>query len=217
MQALHNREHKSYIDEQPELQEILRGWLASLDLDSHSVAHGAPDLEEIECRGRDGFIPYRHNRGGFDLQYMSDVGTCAGCGCGPNLTEIERSEQKAYTEAKLWLKENYASELADVPDEKINYHELCELGKGKLAEELSEAETEWMDETVWWGVRAMYEGRDSAGVHTLMIYCSGNVSGYYGLCGQGSQTLAEFEIRFRTASGLRRRLAQLTAKVQNAF
>jgi hypothetical protein len=216
-QALKYNADSLYLDQQPELQGVLKDWLQGLDLDAGGVAYDKPRLEEIECRSRDGFIRASHNFGGFDLEYLTEVHTCHGSGCGPNLSAIERHVDWAYQASKEFFKEQESAELVGIPDDKIDYHSLYELGRGDLAERLSEIEREHMDTSVYWGVRAMYEGVDSRGVHTLMLYASGNVNEYYGFCGNGSTELGEWTVRFKTASGLRRQLERLTKKVEQVF
>lgn len=212
-QEYRKREHTGYLDQQPELSQVVRTWLESLSLDPHGAAYDEPRLEEIECRGRDGFIPHSHNRGGFDLQYLSEVSTCHGGCIGPNLTGIDRDVQLAYEYAKEWFHDKYP----DILVSDIDYGTLYGKGLGNLAEELSEAEHENMNTPVWWGVRCMYEGADETGTHTLVVYASGNVCEYHDAFQNGSETLGQWELRFKTASGLRRQLERLTSKVTKAF
>lgn len=216
-QEYRSRQHNGYLDDHAEIKAVIHDWLEGLELDRYGVAYDKPRLEEIECRSRDGFIAHSHNRGGFDLEYLSQVSSCVGSGCGPDLAAIDKSADWAYGAALEWFKETKADEIQGLPDDKLNYHDLCELGRSDLAEWLAESEYEHMNTPVWWGVRAMYEGQDENGIHTLSIYASGNVSEYYGFAGKGSETKAQHEIRFRTASGLRRQLERLTKKVERAF
>ncbi len=208
---------RQFLDNQPDLQIVIKEWLESLDLDSGSVAHGDPELGEIECRSRDGFIRASHNFGGYDLCYMADVNSCNGSGGGPNLKEIDRQVDQAYKEAIQWFKDQSFIGLEHLKDDEITYSNLYKLGRGDLAEQLSDAELEWRSSPVWFGVRAMYEGINDKGWHTLMLHCSGNVCEYYGMCGKGSEKLGEFEVKFKTVKGLAKRLKQLKNKVENVF
>lgn len=207
-----------FLDQQPAIQRTIRQWCESLDLDSgHGVAHSDLEVEEIECRSRDGFIRASHNFGGFDATLFSDVDHCNGSGSGPNLKEIDRQVDQAYSEAIRWFKAQAFIGLEHLTDDEITYDNLYKLGRGDLAEQLSEVEREWMDSPVWWGIRAMYEGYDERGVHTLMIYASGNVDQYYGAFGKGSESLGEWTVKFKTVSGLARQLKRLKLKVESAF
>ncbi len=214
--AYKSREHLGYLTDHPELMTILKTWIENLSFD-RGVAYDSPKMEEIECRARDGFYPHSHNRGGFDLEYLSDVRACEGSGMGPNLKEIDKMALAAYEDAKEHFKEQEKESLEGIPDDKINYHDLYDLGLSDLAERLSEIEREYMETPVWWGVRAMYEGRDGAGVHTLCVYAGGNVNEYYGAFGKGSETLGQWELRFKTAASLSRQLKALTKKVEKSF
>jgi hypothetical protein len=213
---MRTRRDPVYLDEQPEIATVIHDWLESLRLDPHGMAFDAPRLEEIECRGRDGFIPHSWNRGGFDLEYQSDLHSCVGSGCGPDLAKIDQGAEHAYKCAADYFRSENAEALAGIPADKVNYHDLYELGRGDLAEELSECETEYMRDAVTWGVRAIYHGPE-AGTHALTVFCSGNVSEYYGAFGKGSEDKLEVTLHFKTASGLARQLARLKSKVEGAF
>lgn len=206
-----------FLDAQPEIQSVLREWMESLNLDPSGLSFDSMQVEEIECRSRDGFIRASHNFGGFDATHMSEVMSCVGSGCGPDLAEIDRQEKQAYAEAIKWFKDQKFIDLEHLTDDEITYPNLNELGRSDLAEELAEVEREWMDSPVWWGVRAMYEGKDDKGIHMLALYASGNVCQYHGAFGKGSETKGEWVLRFKTASGLRRQLERLKTKVESAF
>lgn len=206
-----------YLDQQPELQTVIREWMEALELDDRfKIAHSELEVEEIECRSRDGFIRASHNFGGFDATLFTDVAHCYGSGSGPDLAEIDRQVNQAFAEAITWFKDQKFIGLEHLTDDEITYHNLYDLGRGDLAEKLSEVEREWMDSPVWWGVRAMYEGKAN-GIHTLMIYASGNVDHYHGAFGKGSETKGTWTVTFKTASGLRRQLQRLKARVEQAF
>lgn len=79
-----------------------------------------------------------------------------------------------------------------------------------------DASEDYEDDAVYFGVRAMYEGIH-LGVHTLCVYASQSNCEYSGAFGKNSLTLATYEIRFKTASGLRRQLRALTNKLNKAL
>lgn len=208
---------KTYLDQLPHLERVVREFLETLDLDGPwGVAFDEPKVEVIECRRRDGFIPHAHNCGGFDLEYLTDVGACVGSGCGPNLADIEHAAECAYDYALEAFREQNTEALASIPKDQHNYHSLYELGLSDLAEELSRFEHEAMDTPVWWGVRAMYEG-SMDGVHTLCLHASGNVCEYHGAFGRGSEQKGMWELKFSTAVELRRQLEQLRTAIESAF
>jgi len=203
-----------FLDQLPELQSAIKDWLKTLDMDPGAVAYGEPSLDEIECRSRDGFIRASHNFGGFDITWLTEVSTCAGSGQGPDLVEIDRQESQSYLESVRWFKDQAFIGLEHLADDEITYSNLCEIGRSDLAEQLSEVEREWQDTPIYWGIRAMYEGQDTKGVHVLMLYVSGNVSDYHGAHGKDSEQKFEASVRFRSVSGLLRQLARLKAKVE---
>lgn len=184
---------KTYLEDQPMLSNMIKGWISSLDL-SHDLMQR--DVEPLECMSRDGFYAASHNCGGFDLIAFTDLSYCHGSGYSFGMGK----------QVDKFIKSNL--ELAS---------DHCKTNNITDDEKRYEVEDEFMTEPVWVGVRCMYEGVDSKGIHTLMVYCGGNISEYYGPFQSGSTTLIEFEIRFKTASGLRRQLSNITNKVQNTF
>lgn len=204
-----------FLDQQPALHKAIRTWISTLEMDPQSIAFDSLDIEEIECRSRDGFYRAIHNFGGFDATLLSDVRDCQDS--GPNLKEIDRQIQQARVEAVQWFKDQAFIGLENLTDSQIEYSNLYDLGRGDLAEQLDEVEREWMDSPVRWGVRAMYEGTDERGTHTLMIYSCGNVDQYYGAFGKGSETFGEWCVRFKTVSGLERQLKQIKKQIEKSF
>ncbi len=204
-----------YLKAYSDIEGVLREWMTSLDLDN-GAAWGDGELEEIECKARDGFSPFSHNRGGFDFTFQSDVYNCEGGGFGPNLPAIDSEVEGAYRDAKKWFIEQNADALKDVPEDDVTYSGLYDLGLSSLAEDLAEKEKAYMEKGVRWGVRAMYHG-SKGGVHRLSLFASGNVSEYYSAFGNGSLTLGEWELTFKTASGLKRQLQRLKRKVEDVF
>jgi hypothetical protein len=186
---------KVYLDELSEFETVIKDWLESLSEPYEFYTEG---VEQIDCRSRSGFIPNSWNHGGLDLEFRSDLRMCFGTGVVPNdyiQGEIDRMLDMAY---------EYAKEQGidiNTEDEKVR-------------ERIYEIEDSYLEVPVWLGVRCMYEGIEN-GIHTLKVYVGCNVSEYYGSHGKESKTLAEFEIRFRNASGLNRQLERITKKVEN--
>lgn len=185
---------KTYLVDQPILSKIIRSWLETIDLHSDYCDKG---IEELECMSRDGFVAASHNCGGFDRIWLTDLNWFNGTGYGCGALDSRIEEQ---IEHNLKLAEEHCTENKITEDE-----------------ERYEVENEFLRDAVWLGVRCMYEGIDERGVHTLMVYCGGNISEYYGPHQNGSSKLAEFELRFKTAASLRRQLKRITNKVLNAF
>lgn len=206
-----NFKGKLYLDAQPEFHKIIKDWIENLDIDD---PYAVATTDEIECRARDGFIPFGHNLGGFDKTTWADLYALTDHSYGPKGLNVDKEIEEGYESALAAFKEDKAEFLLGVPDEKINYGDLYELGHPDLAEELSEYERAHLEGPVHWGVRAMYEGVDESGTHTLMVYLSASLDEYRGAFGKYSKTLGEFEITFKTVKQLQSKLKSLKKKVE---
>jgi hypothetical protein len=132
-------------------------------------------LQEICHTSYDGFIPFTN--GGFDLTLPTDLHYVYGSGNGPAnkkvSDEIDKVIEQSLQDALEAFCEKNSEKLgfyflidqiknpnADV----INYHSLYDMEQGKLAEELSEYETEYMSEgsTFFYQFRVMYFAADNA-------------------------------------------------------
>lgn len=187
---------KVYLDELPEFETVIRDWLDTLVINSDLNQH---DIERIDCRSRSGFIANSWNHGGLDLVWSTDVKYCLGSGYHMGI--------KAIADAA-----DYNLELANKQIKK----EGLDRDNPKDLDRCYDIEDAYNEDTVWFGIRCMYEGVER-GIHTLMVYTGVNVCDYYGPHGKGSDTLGTYTIRFRTASGLRRQLEHITKKVEGCF
>lgn len=101
-------------------------------------------MQELEWRSRSGF--HSHINGGFQLIGMTSIDQMASSGNYPGNKEVMRRIQsvndEVYKESIAMAKRDFAEEVKGIPDEKINYHDLYEMGKGTVAERISEFETE---------------------------------------------------------------------------
>lgn len=211
---------KTYLDEQPELDSIVKSFIAELE-PNYSEGYGLrEDPEKIECRSRDGFIPHSHNHGGYDRTFQTDLHTFLSTGCGLcegyDTETAEKQRQKAY---ESWsegdMSDDAKKALKDIPKDKWNYHDLDELDLLWIAEELDEYESEWLsDSPIEFGYRAMYEGKQGAW-HTLMIYCVASGDRYYGI--NRGDTIAEFDIKFRNEKELSEKLEKIKTDIESTF
>lgn len=132
-------------------------------------------IEEIEHKSRSGFIS--HNDGGYQGNGFTTIGYMVGSGIQGSLPtkaneKVEEYYEDGMRQALTQFREQYADEIKDIPEDKLNYHDLYEIGKGNLAEKLSEFESENnTDEqsTVMFSLIAMYNNGGSDGVHTFTI------------------------------------------------
>lgn len=119
------------------------------------------EVEQIEHKSRDGFIS--SNDGGYQSNSFSDVGMLVGMGLGDLPSKAQDAIQKQYEYglemALETFKKDYADEIKDIPEDKLNYHDLYDMDKGDLAEKLSNLESEMNGDeqsTVMFQIRVMF-------------------------------------------------------------
>lgn len=138
----------------------------------------AVDTRELECRSRDGFIT--HNDGGWEAIGFTDLSMLSSTGRLYGLPEkardsLEKLYNQAMDEAKKEFIKKHKADLEGIEEDKINYHDLCEMGQSTLAEELSEYESEYSsgeENGVMFELRAMF-GR---GIEERTLYVSVTVN-----------------------------------------
>ena len=206
---------KVYLDQQPELNDIVKGFITELTPDyddGHSYADGA---EEIECRSRDGFWAASHNHGGFEREWTTDLMNIRGSGTdlGDYITTDEA--HKEYEDAiECYISENEA-DFKDIPEDKRNYQDLYEMDLSDLAETMDEYAMDWLGGcSISFGYRARYEGKQGAW-HTLVIYACAIQSEYYSAF--RGETLVEIEIKFRNATELQSKLDKVKPELESVF
>lgn len=209
---------KTYLDERPELDAVIKAFIDDLD---PCYAEGCiiRETEAIECRSRDGFAPHSHNHGGYEKQYLTDLGSVSGSGIeiGNYTTELAGTQETEALDNFINYDATDAQKLIlkSIPKEKQNYHDLTELGHAKIADAMDEYCNEWLrGDAIWYGFRAMYEGQRGAW-HTVVFYSCANRSEYHGAF-QGD-TLHEVEIKFRNLKELEEKLEKNKADLENAF
>lgn len=127
-----------------QIKEIVADGFEKLE-SAYELFGGESEPQSIEHKSRDGFIS--SNDGGYQQSMFTTVGNLLGSGLVTSLPEkAEKAVNKAYeTGCKFALKEfkeKYAKEIKDIPEDKLNFHDLYELEKADLAEELSDLEDE---------------------------------------------------------------------------
>jgi len=212
---------KVYLDQLPEYESIIRDYIDSLSPDYPDGCPMGKGTEPIECRSRDGFSAHRHNCGGFDRSWLTDLNIVWGSGNNIGKHDQESADNE-YGEARETFIKYYASEetkavLMSLPEDKRDYNGLLESGHEAMAEELDGYCRDYMqDSVIWFGYRAMYEG-SANGWHTLVLYASINRSEHGGPMGRGSDTVAEIEVKFRNVAELSKKLESARAQLESAL
>lgn len=172
------------------LRETIREFLENL---SHPFESQTYSVDEFEFKRRDGFIPHRHNCGGLDLLAITDVAGLMGSGEHFG-TKIESWTEKQWDDARDDLKKQAddAGEEVDTDSEEF-YDSVYEYCSGDYS-------------AIGWKVRVMYEGNG-----VLKVYAGFDKDAPYFREGLND---FEAEIKFRTISGLARKLQALAKKVE---
>jgi len=135
------------------------------DVESSYEAYTTNTLEP----GGRGFRFGSGSDGGVGGEAITTLGHMSGSGGWPNNSKLNgpllKAESDAYDYAKdEWMRANKAF-LAEngIPQDKVNYHDLHELGFSSEAEDLSEYEMEAQnDETITFRLGAFYYGPDNS-------------------------------------------------------
>ena len=152
------------------------------------------NLSEICHESYDGFIPFTN--GGIDFMASLRLSDCEGSGTFPNnekvTAELERAVSYGYEQAREAfiaanyneLKKTFVVAYLDNNSDRVNYHTLYEMGRGSLAETLSEFEMEYNDDTFFIQHRAMFYSEDNSrnitGEDEIYFYSGVNTDYEYG-------------------------------------
>jgi len=129
------------------------------------------NIDEIEYKSRDGFIPFTN--GGVFLMASINLDYLTGSGKGfinKEVTEtIDKTVDYCYTNAReQFIAENrdalnklFTFEELDANTDEVNYHKLYDLNNGALAESLSEMESSWLDCTLFIEHRVQFYSADN--------------------------------------------------------
>jgi hypothetical protein len=214
-------QNAEYFDQLPDDVQALVRELVRDTLNGAPETRGCDGVEDLECRARDGFIPYSHNRGGVEATDFTNLNAlwCSGVRVAHKKAqkEIERQSELCLEYARKDFFENNKTELFAVgvtgPDG-VSYHDLYENGHTALAEAFAEYESEALSDdssSIMFHVRFMYHGAED-GVHRASVSCAVNTEGPYhrshiswapGVFCEGAK---EVEIEWRTIKQLAARL-----------
>ena len=186
------------------------------------------DPEQIECRSRDGFSAFSHNRGGIDVSGFCDLGGMWGSGYSPNNKEaaakIESLIESSHKFAAEAFFEKHAALFAkwNLTIEDANYHRMEEIENSPnsefkgLANEFSELEMESLsgdESSVMYQIRAMYHG-ESNGTHSMTVFASISASDapYH----RRADSVSKILIEWKTGAQLKKRLAKALKEATEA-
>lgn len=191
-------------------------------------ADGSYRVDELECRSRDGFIPFSHNKGGLNVSGFTDLSGIWGSGYYPSNSKskdrIETLVESSLQDATKAFFNKHEETLAKFKIERVSqvdYHTLSDSEHQELkdlAEELSEFENEYLQgdsSTVMYSIRIMYHGRDSRGVHSASISAALNTEAPYHRSKYDDNT-KEVEITWMKSTALKTKLTKALKTVTKA-
>lgn len=209
----YRRQMPEYFDQLPtEMQSVAREFLAQF-------AEYEPGIEDIECRRRDGFIPYSWNRGGLQLYEYRDLNYFWGGGYSVGIPKaqvrIDFYVNEALNDAKKAFIERYAEELSDLEltHDEINYHNLEDKGLHELANEFCKYEQEFTQgeyNGTRHSIRVLYSGE---GEFNVEVFHSVSDAPYHRSC-DGSK---RWEFNAFNALQLKHELEKIKSEVVDSY
>lgn len=175
------------------------------------------DVEPIEFKRRDGFIPYRHNKGGFDKNSFTTLGRLSdNYGLLPN--KLMDLINESIKDSVSMLVDRHPDILFNnIDPDDICYDTLYKNNMEKYAEELAEIERELLDDdysSVMSQLRVMYHGYNN-GAHSLTVFATVSYSDapYH----RSSDIQDEVTIYFKTEKELNKKLNDAIKKTSKVF
>lgn len=220
-----------YFDQLPKLQQNMVSRMVKEAFEEGVTAEIYVERgpEQIECRSRDGFSAFSHNKGGIEINGFTDLNHFWGSGARPNNKKaaakieafIEQSLQYVSdaffeTHEALFTKWNLTKEDA-------SYHRMEEIENSpnsefkSFADEFSNMEMEALggdESSVMYQIRAMYHGNELDGTHSMTVFASIHASDapYH----RRADSVSEVLITWKTNAQLKTRLAKALKEATEA-
>jgi hypothetical protein len=174
-ESITERSEKGLKENHPELDEMIKSAVQSaIDSVASKYELVSVEVEPIEHKSRAGFIS--SNDGGYQATGFSTVGYLIGTGYVGDLPKkamdaVLQADEKNRLYALESFKKKYSKEIEGIPEDKLNYNDLLDMGKTKLAENLDGIHQEMNSEdTVMFHVKAMFvDDTDLDGDYTFTI------------------------------------------------
>lgn len=194
-----------------EMQSIVRDWL-------NNFSESDSDITELEFERRSGFIPHEYNAGGLKVNVVRDEQYFVGSGStlpGGAKKELERCIEYSLKVARETFIEHHLEDLSflGIQNDKINYHDLYELGFGDLAEKLSEYEYENLSgdySSTNHEIMVMFDGNDE---FTVTLQHSVSDAPYH----RTADFCKEWSVRAVTPKQLSKQLQAIQAEVEKVW
>ena len=173
--------------EYSEIFDVLKDKIDDAVEDISSTYDQANDSngEEVESKSRDGFIPYTN--GGYSSKWFEYINTLSASGASLPTSVLDKEMQRQVDYVYELAMDRFVEEneelVKEIGEDKVNYHDLYELGYGDEAESLSEMESDMGDDSILMEVEAMYYAphneRGIDGKNTIRLSGSVNLEAPY--------------------------------------
>ena len=173
--------------EYSEIYDVLKDKIDDAVEDISSTYEQAYDSqgEEVEHESRSGFIPYTN--GGYSSKWFEYINMLSGSGASLPTSVLDKEMQRQVDYSYELAKDRFVEEneelVKEIGEDKVNYHDLYELGYGDEAESLSEMESDMGDDSILMEVEAMYYAphneRGIDGKNTIRLSGSVNLEAPY--------------------------------------
>jgi hypothetical protein len=175
------------------------------------------EVEEIESKRRDGFIPDSSNHGGYYVRRIVPA-NCIFDSNDEDLNKvIEESKEENYGYVAEELKNKFKKELADWSLESIRPEKLSDANLNKIESEFeSLLDSYESEDSVLLEVRVMYHGENSEGNHYFTVDSVINWNAPYHRDESGMQSHKEIEVEGSSkdvVSGVRSAVAEVSKDI----
>lgn len=158
---------------------------------AESLGYSSDRIDDLECRSRDGFMAYSHNKGGIACVAFRDQYSCCE-NTGFKNADATLSKYWKYDFENIQQEKNWAKDYSDWNDEQQEY--------------LDQARSEYSEASVLFGMDCMYQGVER-GIHSLNLRLTVSVKDapYH----RQYDDLIDIDVTFRTVASLKNKLNKL--------
>jgi hypothetical protein len=199
---------KVYLDSQSKLDALIK----ELVTEAAEAFDSEPNIEAVECRARDGFMPFSHNCGGWEATAFDYLNHGLSYSSKEANAQIEKTMQQAM--------EYGLSEMGLPKDTKWADLNLSE----EQEEALREHEDSYLeDETIMVSFRVLYHGVDENGKHSASVSAAINWEAPYHrshiswMPGFKCETAKEVEVTWKNLREAKTKIKAALAKVGRIF
>lgn len=195
---------KNYLDEYKDLNQEIHSILTEVMNSQYDLS--VSESYNIECRRRDGFIPYSSNHGGVRIDAYNSLMGIVGSGMFPRHKDAALKIQKFYDQSIEYAWDEFLESNI------TNYDQLPE----DLRDELYNLENEYTsseNDQVMFYLQVKYEGLDSNNKHVFYITSGINLEAPYFRVKSGLDFDNSLEVKFKDINNITKALPKILDKL----